>query len=251
MLLDGKKFDLRLYVLIVGFDPIKVYLADEGLARLCTQDYKKPTAANLKNMFVHLTNFSLNKESDKYKAPTEDFLTDDSGSKRLLTSAWKVLEEAGHDVEEIKEKIKDTVRKSVITMEPYLLQTYHQRVSKKHDKAKCFQILGMDILIDKKNRAWLMEINANPSLNMFLEKEADLLPGQEPERILSELDRYVKGKVIGDACRIVGNQSGCEDFDNTFEELSGLDEFGVWNRATRLFELMAAAGKEPDHVTKE
>ena len=28
-----------------------------------------------------------------------------------------------------------------------------------------------NILIDKKNRAWLMEINANPSLNIFLEKE--------------------------------------------------------------------------------
>jgi D-alanine-D-alanine ligase-like ATP-grasp enzyme len=32
----------------------------------------------------------------------------------------------------------------------------------------------MDILLDKKNNAWLMEVNANPSLNMFLEKEGDL-----------------------------------------------------------------------------
>ncbi len=40
LLLDDKKFDLRLYVLIFGFNPIKAYLADEGLARLCTEDYK-------------------------------------------------------------------------------------------------------------------------------------------------------------------------------------------------------------------
>jgi D-alanine-D-alanine ligase-like ATP-grasp enzyme len=32
----------------------------------------------------------------------------------------------------------------------------------------------MDILLDKKNNAWLMEVNANPSLNMFLEKEGEL-----------------------------------------------------------------------------
>ena len=57
-------------------------------------------------------------------------------------------------------------------------------MSKDHENAKCFQILGIDILVDKKNNAWLMEINANPSLNMFLEKESDLLPGEQPERIL-------------------------------------------------------------------
>lgn len=59
-------------------------------------------------------------------------------------------------------------------MEPYLMNNYHQKISQDHEKSKCFQILGMDILIDKKNNAWLMEVNSNPSLNMFLEKEADL-----------------------------------------------------------------------------
>ena len=66
LLLDGKKFDLRLYVLVVGYDPVEAYLADEGLARLCTENYKQPTPANMKNMFMHLTNFSLNKNSDNY-----------------------------------------------------------------------------------------------------------------------------------------------------------------------------------------
>lgn len=61
----------------------------------------------------------------------------------------------------------------------------------------------MDILIDKKNNAWLMEVNSNPSLNMFLEKEADLKEGEKPERILQELDKYVKAKVVGDAIAIV------------------------------------------------
>ena len=54
-------------------------------------------------MFMHLTNFSLNKQSENYKAPEEDFLTEgqDHGSKRLLSTLWKQLEEEGHDVEEI------------------------------------------------------------------------------------------------------------------------------------------------------
>lgn len=40
ILIDKKKFDLRLYVLIRGFNPIEAYLCDEGLARLCTEDYR-------------------------------------------------------------------------------------------------------------------------------------------------------------------------------------------------------------------
>jgi hypothetical protein len=60
--------------MLTGFDPIKVYICEEGLARFCTSDYKPPTKENLKNMFMHLTNYSLNKNSENYKAPEDDFL---------------------------------------------------------------------------------------------------------------------------------------------------------------------------------
>lgn len=45
-----------------------------------------------------------------------------------------------------------------------------------------------------------MEINANPSFNMFLERD---LPNGETEKTVSELDKYVKAKVISEAIKIV------------------------------------------------
>jgi tubulin polyglutamylase TTLL11 len=71
LVIDRKKFDCRLYVVIKGVDPVEAYLADEGLARFCTQNYRKPDAANIKNLYMHLTNFSLNKNSNRFKAPSE------------------------------------------------------------------------------------------------------------------------------------------------------------------------------------
>jgi hypothetical protein len=36
LLVDGYKFDLRVYVVIVGTNPLSAFVCDEGLARFCT-----------------------------------------------------------------------------------------------------------------------------------------------------------------------------------------------------------------------
>jgi hypothetical protein len=68
-----------------------------------------------------------------------------------------------------------------------LTHYYRQNISKEEDNlenSKVFQVLGLDVLIDKKNNAWLMEINSNPSLNIFLEREVPGSTDGATEKVL-------------------------------------------------------------------
>ena len=82
-----------------------------------------------------------------------------------------------------------TLKKTVhqVSSYAYLMHYYRTNISKDPENianTKVFHILGLDILIDKKNTAWLMEINSNPSLNIFLEREVPGTTDGTTEKVL-------------------------------------------------------------------
>lgn len=62
-LIEGLKFDFRIYVLLRSISPLRVYVYQEGLARLATQNYENANTNNLSNLTMHLTNYAINKRS--------------------------------------------------------------------------------------------------------------------------------------------------------------------------------------------
>ena len=64
LLINGHKFDLRIYVAVTSFDPLRIYVYKEGLARFASEKYT--TKINKDNKFVHLTNYSVNKKNDNF-----------------------------------------------------------------------------------------------------------------------------------------------------------------------------------------
>lgn len=109
---------------------MEAYIATEGMARFCTEEYTDPLKTpdsnepNDKELYRHLTNFTLNKDNDKFVI-NDDFLENDNGSKRLLSSVYSTLEKQGVDVENIKDQINDICTKLVLIMQPYLINSFH------------------------------------------------------------------------------------------------------------------------------
>lgn len=117
-LIDGLKFDMRLYVLVLNCDPLKIYLHKEGLVRFATQNYT-PININsdkecMKNMFIHLTNYALNKENREFKQASS--VDDDKGHKRAITSLWKRLAQMDKDTEDVKTQIHDLIVKTILSI---------------------------------------------------------------------------------------------------------------------------------------
>ena len=84
-LIDGLKCDFRIYVLVVGFDPLRVYIHEDGLTRFATTEYELPNRHNMHDMCMHLTNYAVNKRNPNFDHDEED------GHKRSLEWTYNYL----------------------------------------------------------------------------------------------------------------------------------------------------------------
>ena len=117
MTLEGLKFDLRIYVVIVDLDVPQAYICSEGLARFCTESYQAPTPGNFRDFFRHLTNYSLNKnntefDSEKHKLRLKDVLRGELVSTSQTGKTYrKTAKQIWHEIEQI-------VVKTVFVVQP-------------------------------------------------------------------------------------------------------------------------------------
>ncbi|EFN87900.1 Tubulin polyglutamylase ttll6 [Harpegnathos saltator] len=190
-LIDGYKFDLRIYVLITSCDPLRIYVYNEGLARFATSKYKEPTGHNTTNMFMHLTNYAINKHSRMY------IIDDEIGSKRKISVLNKWLRAKDVDVDELWGKIDEIVIKTVLAAYPVLKHSYHACFPT-HDKTSaCFELLGFDVLIDWKLKPYLLEVNHSPSFHTDAQLDKDVKEGLLMDTFdMLNLQQYDKKKIM-------------------------------------------------------
>ncbi|XP_074822801.1 tubulin polyglutamylase TTLL13 isoform X1 [Natator depressus] len=185
-LIDGFKFDLRIYVLVTSCDPLKIFVYEEGLARFATMRYIEPSSSNLDDICMHLTNYAINKHN-------ENFIRDDMmGSKRKLSTLNAWMMDNSYDTTELWEDIEDIIIKTLISAHPVLKHNYRTCFPNHITGCACFEILGFDILLDRKLKPWLLEVNHSPSFTTD-----------------SHLDREVKDTLLCDAINLI-NLRACD-----------------------------------------
>jgi len=178
LLINELKWDLRIYVFVSSFSPLVAYICDDGLVRFATDQF----SMNTKRRFVHLTNYSVNKKSRKFES--NDNAGEAVGHKWSLRVLWGELEKLGYDTDKIWSDIKDVVLKTLIASESHIVTQLHTHCASQRN---CFELFGFDIMLDKKAKVILIEVNVSPSLHSN-----------------SKLDQDIKGHLVADIFNTAG-----------------------------------------------
>jgi len=141
-LIDGLKFDLRIYVLVTGVNPLRCFIYKEGLARFATEQYQSPTGSNLNNLCMHLTNYAINKEADGF-IQNEDVDRGDVGHKRSLTSIFQYIDSQRKSPEdktgdEVWEDIKQVCIKTIMAGIHPISHLYKSSKPQDMENSLCF-----------------------------------------------------------------------------------------------------------------
>ncbi|XP_022824596.1 tubulin polyglutamylase TTLL13-like isoform X2 [Spodoptera litura] len=170
-LVDGYKFDIRVYTLITSCDPLRIFVYNEGLVRFATSRYADPNVNNTTNVFMHLTNYALNKHSRTYVYDSE------AGSKRKISTLNKILLSQGVDLDRLWHAIDQVIVKTIISAWPILKHSYHACFPSHDMVHACFEILGFDILLDHKLHPYILEVNHSPSFHTDTQLDREVKEG--------------------------------------------------------------------------
>ena len=119
LLVNGYKFDIRMYVLVTSIDPLKVYIYNEGLVRFASEPYKSDFKGG---KFSHLTNYSINKKNESF-VNNKNAQERDVGNKWSLSALQSHFQKLGINCKLLWSRIYDAVIKSLVSVESQMMSS--------------------------------------------------------------------------------------------------------------------------------
>ena len=145
LLYNNRKFDIRCFVL-VDYN-LNLFFFREGHLKACSELYN----LNDRNIFIHITNYSLQKKSLKFETYEEGNEISYYDFKKFLVSQNISLINFDNMISQMKLLVEISMKavgKKLLRTNPVL----------------SFEIFGYDFIIDNEFKPWILEINNNPGL---------------------------------------------------------------------------------------
>ena len=206
LLYNGRKFDTRFWILLTH--KMEIYLFKEGHLKATSFNFSLENT----DLYVHLTNYSVQKYSDKFE-----------------------IYEDGNEISfsELEKSLNIDLRKEVMTKIKNIILISLRSVNKlinQYHREKCFEIFGYDFMFDFELNPFLIEINTNPGLEISSPLIEKLIPRMIDDAFRLTIDDYFQTKYSKERLDENGNYispfpvEGYDNNENLFELIGTMDK---------------------------
>mmetsp|Transcript_5685 Transcript_5685/g.6725 ORF Transcript_5685/g.6725 Transcript_5685/m.6725 type:complete len:609 (+) Transcript_5685:120-1946(+) len=160
LLINKRKWDMRTYVLVTSIHPLRAYMYRDGLVRFASSKYD----ANAKDggkKTAFLTNTSVNKKSG---IDVEDLTWP-------FPKLYETMSQLGMDPEVLWESIERAIVQVLLSSENSFARQF-KKLQNDYTCVNCYQLLGVDIIVDDTLTPRVIEVNGEPSMQLSGEKDS-------------------------------------------------------------------------------
>ena len=178
LLLQKRKSEIRLYLLIACLDPLLVLLYREGTVRLNSQPFQ---LGDFENTLIHVTNAYQQKLHPNYDPE--------------LVLKWNFNDFQSYLANELKRAdknfIDEQLRPQLRNILKFILHSVLHRLQKPNASGLGFGLYGVDLILDDTLRPWLTELQLGPGLSFDDPVKERIIPNmvREAARIALEIQQ--------------------------------------------------------------
>lgn len=155
LLIDGRKFDIGVYITLTSVDPLRVYiLHDEILIRFCPKDYK-PIDFKDVDKYVVGDDYTPTWEMPSLKK----YYTEHSMSFKETLNSY--LRSQDKDPDFIYRQVYEAIAGLFLNKNKNLMKS----LDKMTHKRAYFELMRCDFVLDEDLNVYLMEVNMSPNLS--------------------------------------------------------------------------------------
>jgi hypothetical protein len=178
LLLEGRKFDIRAYMLLIAGEKTLYAFYREGYIRLSCLPYDTTST----DMTVHLTNQYIQKKHPLYSDIKEDTVWDFEKFQNCLTK----------NIEGIPDNwVSTTLTRK---LKHLMLGCHHSVHHKLEQRVGYFELLGFDFMVDSNLHVWLIEVNINPAMHVNCDTLQRIIPETIEETLSMAVEVWSKSK---------------------------------------------------------